>query len=357
MGTIQVSDRTQWVVIQLHSEDGQIGIGEASDAGPTSLVRRVAKEAASLLAGHSPSVLDSRQDPLTPWCDHSSPHLRHARRTIAGALRQAAVDLRARIANVPVWHFLGGTHPGPLPLYANINRACVTRTSSEMASLATKARDSGFWGVKCAPFDDANDLPNPLYYGLHRLEAIRARVGPDYPLMVDLHNKLSLTNLLKVLPVFQQLDLYWIEDAVSLSEVDRMCHLANLTPIALAGGETGYDPDQVLAAAEYKGLDYFLVDVKHAGGLKRSIALSELAASHGSQISPHNPSGPVGTLASANISTIVPNFHSLEFCVGQETARSSLTQPTEQVRGGYLVLPDGPGFAVELSSQLLMREL
>ena len=64
-------------------------------------------------------------------------------------------------------------------------------------------------------------------------------------------------------------------------------------------------------------------------------------------ISFHNTKGPVGILAAAHLGASIPNEAPMEFVTGIDWRDEILTEPLK-VEDSCLVLPDGPGFGVEL---------
>lgn len=75
----------------------------------------------------------------------------------------------------------------------------------------------------------------------------------------------------------------------------------------------------------------------------------------GIAVSPHNPSGPVATAASAQLCAGLPNFEILEMQWGEAAWRGDLILPPERFENGSITVPDGPGLGVELN-QAVARE-
>ncbi|MFI6515779.1 enolase C-terminal domain-like protein [Spirillospora sp. NPDC050679] len=315
---VAVSARTDWLVIGLSDAEGRRGWGECSDAGPPeAVVRRLAEPEA--------------------------PAGRFLDLTVRGALDQARRDLAARAEDVPLWKWLGGADPGPVPVYANINRVPGGRTPGEVAAAALAAVRAGFGAVKLAPFDAPGDAPLPLL-GLARVRAVRDAVGPDVRVMVDCHERLPLAELEPLLGDLAALDLTWLEDAAGIDDPPGLRRLRARTPLPLAGGEFAADPAQVLAARGL--LDVVMPDVKHAGGVDAALALARAAADGGAAVSFHNPSGPIATAVSAHLTGVVPGV--LEFMFGEADWRPRVVGGAERVRDGLLHLSQSPGIGLDL---------
>jgi galactonate dehydratase len=94
-------------------------------------------------------------------------------------------------------------------------------------------------------------------------------------------------------------------------------------------------------------------DVKHCGGLWEGKKLAALAEAARVMVSPHNPSGPVATLASAHLAATLPNFSRLEYAWGEVPWRPVLTNPPETIANGELAIPQTPGLGATLDRAVL----
>jgi galactonate dehydratase len=74
-------------------------------------------------------------------------------------------------------------------------------------------------------------------------------------------------------------------------------------------------------------------------------------------VSPHNPSGPVSTAATAQVASTLSNFLILEYAWGEVGWRADLLDPPEQIEDGYLILPEGPGLGHRLNHAVVQAHL
>ena len=87
----------------------------------------------------------------------------------------------------------------------------------------------------------------------------------------------------------------------------------------------------------------------------QSISYSE--AHFDIKVSPHNPSGPVSTAASAHLCAGMPNIDILEYQWGEVEWRGDLISPPERFQNGYLAVPDQPGLGIELNDAVVTQHL
>ena len=96
-------------------------------------------------------------------------------------------------------------------------------------------------------------------------------------------------------------------------------------------------------------------DVKHCGGLLELTRIAAAADAAGVMVSPHNPSGPVSTAASAQVAAGVRNFNVLELQYGEVGWRSQLLTPPERFVNGRLDVSTRPGLGITLSDDAIRR--
>ena len=341
-----VTSRTRWHFVRVETADGAVGFGECSDAGLSGEIEVLVSEVVHPFT----EVLenDSELDAIAVAARRAAHGGDLAHRTVVGGVEQAVCDIAARRRGLPLCKWLGGDSEQLVPLYANINRTVGDRGPHELAEAGVRAVADGFTAVKCAPFDSAIAGMSTQQTGIARIAALRAAVGEGIDLMVDCHERVLPADLVPLLPALAALDVSWLEEAVPASDLAGLKAVREASSMRIAGGEFAADAAELLPAVERRLLDIVMPDVKHAGGLLRAASLA--AAFDAVEISPHNPSGPIATAASAHLFAAAPRATVLEFAYGEVDWRADLVFGNEKVRAGHLVLAPGPGLGVELDT-------
>jgi len=145
---VHVSPRGDWVFVQVHTDAGLVGLGEASHGSNDRQVVLAVQQFEQRLAGH-----DARQIRRL-WSLLHSPLAGRAVQTAASAIEQALWDLLGQSLGVPIHSLLGGATCDTLRLYANINRHVRDRSPEGFARAASAAVSEGFDAIKLAPFDE-----------------------------------------------------------------------------------------------------------------------------------------------------------------------------------------------------------
>ncbi|HSV17538.1 MAG TPA: mandelate racemase/muconate lactonizing enzyme family protein [Casimicrobiaceae bacterium] len=357
---VGITPRTNWVFVELTTDDGITGVGEASLNGWEPLLLAYAERLRGAVEGADVAGLER----ATRYLPHSPGGLvAHA---VRSALEQAWIDNDARRTGVPVYAYLGGARRTHVPVYANINRATTDRSPAGCAAGARQAVEAGFRAVKIAPFDGAvaedratTPFAERVAAGVERVLAMRDAIGPDVALLVDCHWRLDAMTASDVIRALEPARLYWLECPVSehvwqLDTLARLRAVAHEHGMRLAGAETVAGVDEIEPFLARGCYDVVMPDLKYCGGYRGLLAIATAAQRHGVEVSPHNPTGPICNLGSVHACAAMEHCLSLEY----QLAESPLY--TELVGGvapalvdGEFAVPDGPGLGATLDAAVV----
>lgn len=347
----QVSWRTTWDFVEIVTSEGAVGLGEWSDAGAWQATHPAFDRRAGELAGLSvAAALDLIAAIGNRLAAEPPSSARRLQLTILGGLDAALCDLASQAAGLPLaqWLVAGSAGDHEVRCYGNINRAVGDRTVDRVVQVVKEAVAGGFDSVKVAPFDFLVGARR-LSAGLELAGAVRGTAGADAELMLDLHNNLSVDEVLMLGVEWSALGLRWLEDVAPMSDIDGHRRVRDELGITLAAGEFCASIDEIRPLLEAGVLDVFMPDVKHAGGPRRALELSRFAADLGAEISPHNPTGPVAAAHSAALCAAMRAGGRLELAVQECQDREGLLTPSERVVKGSFHQSQGPGLGARLS--------
>jgi galactonate dehydratase len=351
---VRATERTVWLIVRLSTDAGLTGLGEASDAfGFAKTTKQDARqmEAAlngffGLVEGVSPRQIESYVRAAAPVAVAGG----LVAATAASAIEQALWDLAGQSLGVPTWSLLGVRRRDRLPVYANINRASKPRTPQGFADTARRAVEEGFRAVKAAVFDGYPK--QTVEAGIDCMFAIRDAVGPQVAVMVDCHAFFDVPLAQEVARRLEPCNLSWYEEPVlPENTVDTLAIKSGIRQ-KMAGGELLFGTPGFEPLCKAHAVDLIMPDVKHCGGLLELTRIAAMAQSYGIEVAPHNPSGPVATVASVHVGAVLENFQSLELQWGEVAWRSGLLLPVEHFEGGTIAVPDSPGFGIRLNDKL-----
>ena len=101
------------------------------------------------------------------------------------------------------------------------------------------------------------------------------------------------------------------------------------------------------------GIDCLMPDVKYCGGLSVAMAVDDLASARGGSVAPHNPSGPIATLASVHACAAMSAFETLEYQWGEVADPERLLTPHVPSTGGTIPVSHLPGLGRSLDHDAL----
>ena len=349
--TVHVNHRGNWLFVKVQAEDGTIGIGEVSHGRNDEAVKHHIETLKPRLIEWNVFELENFR---SRFFRDSEGHTEH---TAFSGIEQAMWDLAGQALDVPSYQLLGGKCRNRIRLYANINRATIDRSSSGFAKNAEQAVAEGFTAIKCAPFDgvSASDITKgtlmpAIHQGIDRIRAIRTAIGDEIDLMVDCHSRFNAGLIIQTAKTLDDLNLFWIEDPVSLTDLDAVAHVSQSTSMPIATGERLRILPDFERLLKHGRVDYILPDVKYVGGVLGLKKIATLAETTNVKVTPHNPSGPVATAASVQCMASVPNFGILEFAWGEVDWRRTLVDPSETIVDGFIEVSTRSGFGTSLKS-------
>lgn len=363
---VPVTKRGGWVFVQVQTNEGLTGLGEASQGGNDAEVTR---QIESLVA---PRVVgsDPRDVEVTMRRLRGLGSSRTGATAISG-VEQALWDLAGQAAGQPVWRLLGGKVRPKIWVYANINRSTWERTPEAFAANAKRAVGAGFRAIKLASFDGMPSLDMPesigaIEQGIACVLAVREAVGPEVQVLLDVHCHFTAALAIRVARRLedQGANLFWFEDPVPRDDWAGLARVHAEIGQPVAAGETffGLEPFWRLFTGGALGeggrgpmVDIAMPDVKHCGGLGALRQIGTLADAASVKIAPHNPSGPVAQLATVHACAAMPSFQILEHAFGEVDWREGLITPAEEITDGFITPPETPGLGARLNEEALSR--
>lgn len=349
---VQAGLNRTWAFVEIHTDNGLIGVGEASQSRLDVGIIAQVQELEPLLVGKNP--LDIREQlPLLvrqPWV---TGRIRHA---AVSAIEQALWDLSGKALGVPCYQLLGGKVRDKVRLYANITLATLTKTPEDYASNAMKAVQQGFTAIKFNAYDSLPVFGLPFsqlefkkqhQLAVSRVKAVREAVGNDIDILTDWVFAVPIADALPASEAMAEFNLFWIEEPFAPRSEQHLAEFRSSLHTRLAGGEqdSGLEPFRRLFEAH--AVDVVMPDVKWIGGLGHAKKVATMAEAYQIEVAPHNMSGPVSTAASAHLSMNIPNFLILEYCWGTPDWRSDLINNTELIVDGHLIVKDTPGLGID----------
>ncbi|WP_227806505.1 enolase C-terminal domain-like protein [Algibacter lectus] len=113
-------------------------------------------------------------------------------------------------------------------------------------------------------------------------------------------------------------------------------------------GERHYTRHGIRPILENHISDIIMPDITRCGGPSEMKRMATMAEAYNVMIAPHNPNGPLSTLASSHVCAAIPNFFKQEFIFNDVPWRDTIISHPLDIQNGQLVLSKRPGLGVDL---------
>ena len=335
-----------FVFLKLYTDDGLTGVGEGSTEWNELAVEAAIRQMCGRLRGADPFQTEALWEQLyrdSYWRNDLIIN------SAISAIDQACWDLKGKRLGVPVHALLGGSRRERLRAYANAWYWGCT-TPDDFARAAKQVVAEGFTALKWDPFGAADMTLSAaaMRAAVDNVAAVRAAVGPDVDLCVEVHGRLAPAWAIEMARRLKPFDPFFYEEPVPPENFDALAKVARAIEIPVATGErltTKFLFQELLVR---QAVDIIQPDLCHAGGLTEVKKIAAMAEASYVRVAPHNATGPIGTAAAVQLDACIPNFLIQEYFVTQASWIDEVVTGAPRAVRGEIAVPDRPGLGVEL---------
>ena len=279
------------------------------------------------------------------------------------AVEIACWDIVGKALGQPVHRLLGGAVRPRIKAYAN-GWYTVERTPEEFHAAARRVVERGYLALKLDPFGAGSFelTPEERRRAIGLVEAVRAAIGPDAELLVEMHGRFTPATAIAVARELEPFAPSWIEEPVPPENLAALEKVARRVAIPVATGERIHVRHEFRELLERQAADVIQPDITTVGGILEARKIAAWAESHYVLVAPHNVGGPISTAAALQLAACTPNFKIQEHFNDFAEAHVKLAAPgNPEVVDGHFAVPTAPGLGVTLDEDVVranpMREL
>lgn len=349
-----------WVIVKVFTDEGITGIGEGTNWPGSPLIFEACRHLGEAIVGQDPGRIDYLWSKLYRdfnWIGQAGPVM-----SAISAIDVALWDIAGKRAGCPVYQLLGGAYRTRITLYANYWFLGGSGEPSEYATQAAEVKKLGFAACKMDPFAHVNywygeDLASNLSLTEHqksraidRLVAVQEAVGTDFPIAVETHALLNGPTSVEMAHriAAAKINCMWYEEPAGPEFPHEIAEIRRQIPLPVCVGERIHSRFMARRILEEHAADILMPDITRCGGVSEMKKIANLCETYNVPIAPHNPNGPISTIASAHVMAAVPNFFRQEFMLTDVPWRDTVLDKPLPVSSGFFELTNEPGLGFDL---------
>jgi L-rhamnonate dehydratase len=325
--------------VEITAEDGTVGRFGPIFRAAAHVIR---DQLASFLAQRDALAIEALHDRLLRLDRHArAGHYLMA----VSAVDCALWDLKGKLLDQPVHRLLGGPTRQTVPCYASMLGYPVEPTAA--AATAAAVQSEGWPAQKWFFPHGPGSGEAGLAANLALAHAVRAAVGPHYPLMFDAFMGWDLPFAQRMLAGLAPLQPTWMEEPLPPEQLDGFRRLKAAHPaVPLATGEHIYGRWQTYELVQSRAVDVLQNDPDWTGGITELLHVCSLGSAASLPVIAHGHSLlPALHVAAARPPTTVPW---VEFLLSYQSEKQHFFATKRWPHRGHLAPPAEPGLGLEL---------
>ena len=324
-------------LVKIETDAGVTGIGLG---GAGSIGRAVIEHLTPLLIGQDPINVERL------WHEMWVPKLTGRRGLSTRAISAIDIglwDLRAKVADMPLYKLLGG-YRDRVPTYIAGGYYVQGKGLRELADEMTEYAS---WGARAVKMKVG---ALSIREDVERVKAVREAVGPDVKVLLDANCAYRYYEAIQFASRAQEYDPFWFEEPVAPDDYEGLRKLADKTTIPLATGENEYTRYGFRDLIATGAVPILNADAKILGGVTEFIKVAALAQAHDLDIAPHGAQEIHIHLVAAIANGLILEFYPQQF----DPMWDRIYRHTLQLNAdGTVSPPNVPGIGIDPNYEAL----
>jgi len=323
------------VVVEIHTDTGAVGYGEAPPTGAITgdttgaILGALRDHIVKTIVGRDVDDFEDLMKAVQKCIVHNS--------SAKAAVDMALWDLYGQLYNIPVYKLLGGSRK---EIVTDITIS--VNDPEEMARDAVNAIERGYETLK------VKVGANPAL-DVARLASVRKAIGPDYCIRIDANQAWTPKQAVRILNQMQDkgLDIEFVEQPVKALDFEGMKYVTDRSYVPVLADESVFSPDDALKIMQMGAADLVNIKLMKCGGIYNALKIASAAEVYGVECM-------IGCMLEAKISV---NAAVHLACAKQIITKIDLDGPVlcseDPVIGGavfnekYITVSDEPGLGVK----------
>lgn len=295
-----------------------------------------------------------------------------------GAIDMALWDIKAKLADMPLYQLFGGKSREGAMVYAHATGADLAELKDSIASYQEQGYKAvrvqcGIPGMPTTSYGVSNEQENSKHfitdfsgihpkeeiwdtdrymgYMPHALSQIREHFGSELKILHDVHHRLLPREAAEFAKAVEDVRLFWLEDPTPAEDQSALKLIRQHSTVPIAIGEVFNSIWECKQLIEEELIDFIRVAVTYAGGITHVKRIVDLAALHNVRTGFHGaPShSPISMAATAHLNAWAPNFGIQEYLVLDTEECEALFPSEHKMENGMMYVSDAPGLGVDFN--------
>lgn len=335
-----------FLLVKVHTDEGVIGIGEASCTPRWSGEDQVT--GSHLIRAYlEPLLID--EDPTQIEQVTQKFRLAFAANFFTkSAVEMALWDIAGKVAKKPVYELLGGKVRDFVPTKWSISGV----EPDKAAEIARWAIGQGFKAMKVkVGIEPEGDVA--------RVRAVREAIGPQIKLGVDANGGWTSDDAIKTIARLREFNIYFAEQPVSPEDVALMADIRKKIHVPVIADESIYTFQDAMTLARLGAADVFSIYVGKAGGIGSAKKIADFAEKAGLKCTiGSNLELGVGSAAMIHLAVATRGITAEEFpcdIIGPFYYEDDIVRQSLPISPGAARPNNLPGLGVELDDEKIAK--
>tara|TARA_R110002167_G_scaffold158880_10_gene354265 strand:- start:7973 stop:9142 length:1170 start_codon:yes stop_codon:yes gene_type:complete len=270
-----------WLVVEIETDDGYVGIGNAGLA-PDITKQIIDAKLSNLLIGENPLNTEYLFEKM-----YRSTVAYGRKGVVIAAISTIDIalwDIKGKVAKQPIFMLLGGRTKQHINTYYS---RLYTRDLDSLQKEAAHYKSQGFTGMKLRCGYPLTDGLVGMRKNVEMVKVVRETVGEDIDVMVEAYMGFNYSYARRFLKALEPYNLRWVEELLLPDEIHNFAKLKKNTDIPLSGGEHEYSRYGFHDLIKAEALDIFQFDTNRVGGFTEAQKICNMAYNYGIEVIPH----------------------------------------------------------------------
>jgi galactonate dehydratase len=185
---------------------------------------------------------------------------------------------------------------------------------------------------------------------------VRKAVGDDFDLLIEGHDRFSVSTAIRIGKKLEEFHPMWFETPVMSTDITATIEVARAIGVPVASGERFWRLTEVFDLVASRVVSIVQPETLRIGGISGARKACAIAEACEAFIALHQAQSPLTTAVNTHIHATIPNFLIQEnFDDFLEPWAHDVVRGTPRVKDGVVEPPDLPGLGIEMDEAEMLK--